>query len=443
MNTSMKDAAAADAAATDLAKRHKVLLRTAFTAAVSRSLPDAELREHLPPVPRKGRLVVLGAGKAAAHMGKIAENHYAALPGRHRIDGLIVTPHGMDADVRLFKHLAAAHPFPDRSSEAAARRMIEMVRGLSAEDHVLMLISGGASSLLCAPADAIGFAGKRAITQALFLAGADIDDLNTVRKFLSAIKGGKLARLAAPAAVTTLAISDVVGDDPAVIGSAPTFDSTPSLEDVRTIFARHGLVPPRDLERVAADHAAMPLAGPTRYTLVARPIHALHAAASVAEKHGYLAVVLGDDIEGEARLQATLMTETLAAKAAEFRAPIALLAGGEVTVNLSASPRIGYGGPNREFALALAICLREAGLPGVSGLVADTDGVDGCIGKQGAVAGAIVDSGTIARAREIGLDPLDALDAHDSGTFFEALGDEFVTGPTGTNVNDFRMLLCR
>lgn len=423
-----------------LLARQRDILLDAFNAAIARSLPIEELRRHLPDVPRTCRLVLLAAGKAAAHMASVAEAHYVDSGTGGRIEGLVVSPDDTSVQFQKLKHIRGGHPYPDASSEVAASRMIESVRGLKPGDQVLMLLSGGASSLLCAPADGISFARKRKITKMLLRAGVSIEELNTVRKFLSAIKGGRLARLAAPACVTTLAISDVVGDDPAIIGSAPTFESPSNLLAARLVFARHGIPEPPELDQVAQLTPELPLANDGGFILIARPSLALEAAARVARNSGYAVRILGDNIEGEARTEAEKMAR-LVLDAAGNEQPQALLSGGEVTVNLGATSGHVYGGPNREFALALAAQLPAN--PPVTALIADTDGVDGDSGPDGPVAGAFVDGKTVAKANSAKIDPAKFLERHDSGTFFATIGDEVVTGPTGTNVNDFRMVLIR
>lgn len=420
--------------------RQRAILLDAFNAAIARSLPIEELRRHLPDIPRTCRLVLLAAGKAAAHMASVAETHYINSGLGNRIEGLVVSPDGPSAQLCRLKHIRGGHPYPDASSEVAASRMIKLVRGLGPGDQVLMLLSGGASSLLCAPAEGMSFARKRAITKMLLRAGASIEELNTVRKFLSAIKGGRLARLAAPARVTTLAISDVVGDDPAIIGSAPTFESPSNLLEARLVFARNGIPEPPELDQVEQLASDLPLANDGGYILIARPSLALEAAARVVRNSGYTVRILGDNIEGEARTEAEKMARHVV-NAAENDQPQALLSGGEVTVNLASARDDVYGGPNREFALALAAQLPAS--PPVTALIADTDGVDGESGPNGPVAGAFVDGRTVAKAHSASIDPAKFLECHNSGAFFAAIGDEVITGPTGTNVNDFRMVLIR
>ena len=414
------------------------VLEDAFAAAVARCQADESMRGVLPDPPADGRLLILGAGKATARMAEIAETHYRERFPEAAVAGLIAVPDGEPAALDFVELRRAAHPLPDERSVDAAHRMLALAAGATADDRVVVLLSGGASALLAAPVDGITLDDKRRVTEALFAAGAPIDDLNTVRKFLSAIKGGRLAKACWPAPVTTLAISDVVGDDPAVIGSAPTVPSRILPQDVRSVLARYGIDPPEAVRRRLAA-APAPLDGPWEnldYRIVARPIDALQAAATLAQNRGYRIEILGDDIQGEAGLEAARMAQLCAGNGDR---KLALLSGGEVTVTFQRGGQSGYGGPNREFALALAIGL--APVKRVAALVADTDGIDGQSGRHGPVAGAIVDGGTVARAAERGLDAQNYLSAHDSGSFFETIGDEVVTGPTRTNVNDFRMIL--
>ncbi len=423
-----------------LAAHQRRVLLESFEAAVARCQPDTSLSTAFPPVPHDGRLVIVAAGKAAARMARVAGTHYETDPGRSRCSGVAVVPHGTDFSYRGLEVVHAAHPLPDDSSERAARAVLEAVAGLGPDDHVVVLLSGGASSLLCAPANGISLADKRATTTALFEAGATIDEINAVRKTISAIKGGKLAQASYPARVTTLAISDVVGDDPGTIGSGPTVPSPDAGKVAREVVGKYELPLPAAVRRLidAGGTEAGDRWPELDYRLVARPLDALQAAAECASRHGYAVSLLGDDIEGEARDAAARMAGLLPVveDTGEKRA---FLSGGEVTVTFSGDGGDGYGGPNREFALALACGIADARQ--ATALVADTDGIDGQSGPRGAVAGAYVDGRTLQRARAIGLDPHAHLERHDSGTFFERLGDEVITGPTDTNVNDFRMLL--
>lgn len=417
---------------------HRQILQVAFSEAIRRCQPGDDLLNRLPESPERGRLVILGAGKASAAMAELAEKFYLAYLPPERIGGLVVVPDGYAADLERIDYLQASHPLPDERSEIAARQMLSAVANLKSDDHVLMLLSGGASSLLCAPVTGITLDDKRLVTQAMFAAGASIDDINSMRKFLSAIKGGKLARSCWPASVTTLAISDVVGDSPDVIGSAPTVAADCDAEAAREIVARYDLSLPRSVVSLltgcrAVDRRPFPR---SFYEVVARPMDALTAAAAIAKRYGYEPDLIGDDIQGEASEQAKRIADLCLGVG---KRKLAIISGGEVTVRFVAGHEPGYGGPNREFALALAIEID--GLSDVSALIADTDGIDGRTGKNGPIAGAMVDSTTVSRGIAAGMLPSDFLERHDSGRYFERLGDEVRTGPTCTNVNDFRMIL--
>ena len=420
--------------------KQRKILRQAFDQAVIRCQADSVLAEFLPEVPKRGRLIIVGAGKAAGQMAAAAERHYGEHLTGDQIGGLIVVPEGAQVSLQCLELLHAAHPVPDDSSELAARRMLQTVQGLAAEDQVLMLLSGGASSLLCAPIQGINLNEKRTLTKDLLTSGATINEINIVRTCLSDIKGGKLARACWPASVTTLAISDVVGDQPEVIGSGPTVDVSIASGQLQDIANKYDLSLPHEITTLVSDSpafASQPFPTST-YRIIVRPMDALHAAATVAEKHGYDVVILGDAIEGEAKKVASTI-------AAECRRgdykdrKVALLSGGEVTVTFDQSCNASYGGSNREFALALALELPAASR--IAALIADTDGVDGRTGRNGPVAGAVVDSNTVNRGAAIGLDANEFLTDHNSGTYFEKLQDEVITGPTNTNVNDFRMIL--
>ena len=414
------------------------ILKDAFAAAVGRCQADASMRRYLPEPPANGRLLILGAGKATARMAEVAEAYYRTEFLHAAISGLIAIPDGEPARLDLVDVRHTAHPLPDERSVRAATHMLALAQDATADDRVVVLISGGASSLLCAPVKGITLADKRELVDAMFAAGARIDELNTIRTFLSAVKGGRLADACRPAPVTTLAVSDVVGDDPGIIGSAPTVPSDISRDDVRDLLSRYGIEPPDRVRRLLLAPQQKPARPGANldYHIIARPIDALRSAAKLAAEHGYRTRILGDDIQGDAAEEGARMAK-LCARHSDQK--LALLSGGEVTVAFSNGRSAGYGGPNREFALALALNLQAAG--NVSALVADTDGVDGQSGGNGPVAGALVDGATVARASERSLDALSHLLGHDSGSFFESLGDEVVTGPTRTNVNDFRMIL--
>ncbi|GGG17387.1 hydroxypyruvate reductase [Caldovatus sediminis] len=415
-------------------------LRRMFEAAVRAADPRAVLARHLPEPPAKGRVLVIGAGKSAAVMAHAVEAAWPEVP----LSGLVVTRYGHAVPTRRIEVVEAAHPVPDAAGEAAARRILERVRGLSPEDLVLFLVSGGGSALLALPAPGLTLADKQAVNRALLACGATIHEMNCVRRHLSAVKGGRLAAAAHPARVVTLAISDVPGDDPAVIASGPTVPDPTTFAEARAIVARYGIALPEAVARhlaAAADETPKP--GDPRlaraeFRLVATPCMALAAAAEAARGLGLAPLVLGDALEGEAREVGTVLAgiaRSVRAHGLPLAPPAVLLSGGETTVTIRGGVRPGRGGRNSECLLGAALAL--AGMPGVWGLMADTDGIDG----EGEAAGAIAAPDTLARARAAGRDPRAALDAHDSGGLFAALGDAVVTGPTLTNVNDFRALL--
>ncbi len=411
------------------------LLRSLFDAAVAAADPATVVPAHLPDPPR-GRTVVVGAGKASAAMGLALERHW---PGE--LEGLIVTRYGHGAPCRRLEVVEAAHPVPDEAGRAAAARILALVQGLTADDLVLALISGGGSSLLTLPPDGLTLADKQAVNRALLRSGASIDEMNCVRKHLSAIKGGRLAAAAHPARVVTLLISDVPGDDPAIIASGPTVADPTTTADALAILGRYGIELPESvrthLGRAAAE---TPKPGDPRLAggevrLIAAPQLSLEAAAAVARAAGVTPLLLGDAIEGEAREVGQVMAgiaRSVRRHGQPLAAPAVLLSGGETTVTVRGD---GRGGRNVEYLLGLAVAL--GGLPGVWATAGDTDGIDGAE----EVAGALVTPDTLARARAAGFDPHATLDRNDAHSLFEALGDQVVTGPTLTNVNDFRAVL--
>ncbi len=411
------------------------LLQRMFAAAVAAARPDLVVPPHLPAPPR-GRTLVIGAGKASAAMARAVEDHW---PGP--LSGLVVTRYGHAVPCRRIAIVEAAHPVPDEAGERAARRMPELVRDLTPDDLVLCLISGGGSALLSLPPEGVTLADKQAVNRALLRSGATIAEMNCVRRHLSAIKGGRLAADCHPARVVTLLLSDVPGDDPIDIASGPTVGDPTRCADALDVLRRHGIaVPPavRDVLESGRGESVKPgdprLAG-AEVRMVATPQSALEAAAAVARAAGVGAHILGDAIEGEARDVGTALAGIalqVARRGQPFAPPCVLLSGGETTVTVRGS---GRGGRNVEFLLALGIALN--GHPGIHALAADTDGVDGLE----AIAGACLGPDSLARARELGLRPRDSLAANDGHGFFEALGDSLVTGPTLTNVNDFRAIL--
>ncbi|MBS1190133.1 MAG: glycerate kinase [Rhodocyclaceae bacterium] len=417
------------------------LLRALFDAALAAADPARCLPPLLPallPEPGDGRLIVVGAGKASAAMARAVEDHW---PGE--LDGLVVTRYGHGVPCRRIEVVEAAHPVPDAAGEAAAARILERVRGLGAEDRVLALISGGGSALLAAPAPGVTLAQKRAVTGALLKSGASIAEMNCVRKHLSAVKGGRLAAAAWPARVLTLAISDVPGDDPAVIASGPTVADPTTCADALAILERYRIaIAPALWARLKAGELETPKPGDPRleksaFRLVASPLQMLQAAAETARAAGVAPLILGDAIEGEAREVAKALAGialSCARHGLPAKPPCVLLSGGETTVTLRGG---GRGGRNTEFLLALALALD--GAPGIHALAADTDGIDGSEDN----AGAFVGPDTLERARGTGINPHQRLEDNDAWGFFSALGNLLVTGPTRTNVNDFRAILVR
>ena len=402
-----------------------------FEAAVHAVAPAQCLPPYLPPL-AAGRTVVLGAGKASAAMAEVVEREMLGIAG-----GLVVTRYGHGAPTRTIEVLEAAHPVPDGSGAEAARRALALVEDLSADDLLLCLLSGGGSALLACPAAGISLEDKQTTTLALLRSGATISELNCVRKHLSGIKGGRLAVAAAPARIVTLAISDVPGDDPAVIASGPTVADPTTREEARAVIENYGIAAPASVTKHLCAAAAEtpkpgdPRLGAAHAVIVGAAKDALAAAAAACESRGYRAVLLGDAIEGESRDVARAHADCARRHAAEG-GRVAILSGGETTVSVRGS---GRGGPNTEYALALALALD--GAPGVTALACDTDGIDG----SGDNAGAAIGPDTLARARAAGLDAAARLEDNDSYGFFAGLGDLFTTGPTRTNVSDFRAIL--
>lgn len=415
------------------------LLRRLFEAALAAADPALAVPRFLPRQPQ-GRTIVVGAGKAAAAMAKAVEDNWPDVAGAP-LQGLVVTRYGHALPCRHIEVVEAAHPVPDQAGRDAAKRILAMVQGLGPDDLVLCLISGGGSALLSLPAPGITLEEKQAVNKALLRCGAAIDEMNCLRKHLSAIKGGRLAAAAAPARVVSLLISDVPGDDPAVIASGPTVPDPTTFADALAILEKYRIEAPASvLAHLRAGLDETPKPGDPRLAntethLIARPQDALEAAAAVAREEGVTPVILGDSIEGEAREVARVMAG-IARQVARFgqpaAAPCVLLSGGETTVTLRGT---GRGGRNAEFLLALTVDLE--GAPGIYALACDTDGIDGSEDNAGAVTG----PGCLARAAAAGLDAKAMLANNDGYGFFAALGDLVVTGPTLTNVNDFRAIL--
>jgi len=406
-----------------------------FDAAIASAQPALCIPPHLPKAP-KGRLIVIGAGKASAAMAQTVENNW---PGE--LSGLVVTRYGYAVPCRRIEIVEAAHPVPDAAGMQAAQRMLALVSGLNEDDLVLCLISGGGSALLPLPAPGLTLEMKQAVSRSLLKSGATISEMNCVRRHLSAIKGGRLGAACHPAAVLTLLISDVPGDRPIDIASGPTVADPTTSADALGIVRRYGIelpAPVRELLESGRGESVKPgdprLARATAQT-IATPQMALEAAAAVAREAGYAVHILSDAIEGEARDVGKVLagiTQQIVNHGQPFQAPCILLSGGETTVTVRGA---GRGGRNVEFLLSLAIALD--GQKGVFGLAGDTDGVDG----QEEIAGARFGPDILARAWAKGFSPKDVLSANDAHTFFTALGDSVVTGPTLTNVNDFRAIL--
>lgn len=422
-------------------KAHRDILMQLFRAAVASADPEQCLPPALPDLPANGRLFLLGAGKGSAAMVRAAEKYYEAQGVLDRIEGVAVTRTGFALPTQRIPLIEAGHPVPDENGVEAARRALKIAGEAGENDIVLVLISGGASALWPLPVDGVTLAEKQKLTRDLLKSGAPIGEINCVRKHISAIKGGRLARAAAPAKLVTLAVSDVPGDDPSEIGSGPTAGDATTLADARAILEKRKVTPPSSIAAALADPANETpspddsVFANARFELVARPAAALEAAGRLAESLGYQPILLGDNLEGEARELGTKQ----AAMALEYKAEgkrVALLSGGECTVTITGN---GRGGPNQEYALALALELDST--PGVSALAADTDGIDGGSGAADDPAGAVIDESTISRARKIGLEPAGFLANNDSTGFFSAIGDLVATGPTHTNVNDFRVIL--
>ncbi|MFN3892417.1 MAG: glycerate kinase [Beijerinckiaceae bacterium] len=413
----------------------KALLYGMFRAAVAAADPAVITPRHLP-APPKGRLVVLGAGKAAASMAKAVEDHWTGA-----LEGLVVTRYGHSVPCQRIEVVEANHPTPDEAGQRAAARILDMAQALGPDDMALCLISGGGSALLSLPAPGLTLEDKQAVNGALLRSGAPIGEMNTVRKHLSAIKGGRLAAAAFPAKMLTLIISDVPGDDPAVVASGPTVADATTFAQAREILRRRGVNAPRAvIEHLERAQDETPKPGDPRLAcsdakVIATARMSLAAAAEAASAAGVEPIILGDDVEGEARDvgadHARLALAIVRGKT-PYKRPCVLLSGGETTVTVRGN---GRGGRNSEYLLALAIALD--GAADIYALAADTDGVDG----SEANAGAFVTPETLRRARGKGLDPRALLDANDSCTVFDMLDDLLITGPTLTNVNDFRAIL--
>jgi glycerate 2-kinase len=405
-----------------------------FDAALAACNPALCVPPHLPAAP-KGRTVVVGAGKAAAAMARAVEQNWSG-----PLAGLVVTRYGHGVPCEKIEVVEASHPVPDAAGAGAAERILDSVKGLGPGDLVLCLVSGGASALLALAAPGLTLADKQQVNKALLACGAAISEMNCVRKHLSAIKGGRLAATAYPAKVVTLVISDVPGDDLSIIGSGPTVPDPTTFADARAVFEKYGLaMSPVVTERLASSDET-PKPGDSRFArtetiLIARPQDALEAAARVARGAGYRSIILGDSLEGEARGVALVhagIARQIVNHGQPHAAPVALISGGETTVTLRGN---GRGGRNAEFLLALTVALN--GHPGIHAIACDTDGIDGTEDNAGALSG----PDSLARGQAKGLDAKAMLANNDGYGFFSAIGDLVVTGPTRTNVNDFRVIL--
>ncbi|WP_423207443.1 glycerate kinase [Paracoccus yeei] len=405
-------------------------LRRLFRAAVESADPARVLARHLPERPR-GRVVVVGAGKSAAAMARAVEAEWSD------VTGVVVTRYGHAVPTRSIEVIEASHPVPDQAGAEAAQRILAAVRGLGPDDLVLALISGGGSALMTAPAPGLTLDDKMQVNRLLLASGAPISVMNRVRRRLSSVKGGRLAVAAAPARMVTLAISDVPGDDPLAIASGPTVWDPEAGADLSDVVALLGPDLPEAARRLLLQAPAPLPEFQADYRLIATPLMALEAAAAAARAEGVTPLILGDAIEGEASAAGQVMAgiaRSAALHGLPVGAPAVLLSGGETTVTIG-SAKPGKGGRNTEFLLALAVALD--GQPGIHALSGDTDGIDG----SEDAAGAIVTPDTLARARAAGLDPRAMLAGHDSYSLFARIGDLVSTGPTLTNVNDFRAIL--
>jgi len=410
------------------------LLKSMFQAAVDAALPSICVPAHLPPRP-KGRTVIIGAGKASGAMAKALEDAWQG-----PLEGLVVTRYGYRVPTERLQVVEAAHPVPDAAGHDAAKRIFELVQGLTKDDLVLCLISGGGSALLALPAEGVSLEDKQAVNKALLKSGATISEMNAVRKHLSAIKGGRLAAAASPAKVVALMISDVPGDDLSIIASGPTVPDPSTNKDALGIIEKYKIAVPESVLRRLKTADETPKPGDPRLAsveniMIATPQASLEAAAAVARQAGVKPVILGDSIEGESRDVALVhagIARQCAMRGQPEQPPCVLISGGETTITLKGK---GKGGRNTEFLLALAIALD--GMKGIYALAGDTDGIDGSEDN----AGAIITPDTLARAEKAGLNANAMLADNDPWTFFNGIGDLLVTGPTLTNVNDFRAVL--
>ncbi len=412
-------------------------LHALFKTAVAAVQPARCLRRHFPEAPKGGKIIAIACGKAAAGMAKATEQHYA----QETLTGLAITRYGFGEPLKTFRLIEAGHPVPDEASEHAAAEAMGMAGSAKAGDLVLFLISGGASALCAAPAGQVSLAEKQALTKALLKSGARIREMNCVRKHVSRFKGGRLAACAQAATLVTLAISDTPGDEPETIGSGPTSPDQTTLPEARRILSKYGIKLSPSIKAALNDPAnetpkpGDPVFANARFELVATGRDSLLAAGDIARGLGYDVIMLGDFLEGEARDVAQLHAQLAKRCLADGRRAV-ILSGGELTVTVKGA---GQGGPNQEYALALAMALD--GVKGIAALAADTDGTDGGTGSALDPAGAIVDWDTLSRAASLNLLPATFLANNDSTGFFRLTNDLLVCGPTGTNVNDFRAIV--
>ena len=415
----------------------RALLEDLFRTAVAAADPGRAMSAHLPAKPA-GKTIVVGAGKASAQMARAFEQLWG-----QPVDGLVVTRYGHAVPTTQIEIVEASHPVPDEAGYLAARRMMAKVHGLSHDDLVVALISGGGSALLPSPGPGLSFEDEQAVTRALLASGMPIGVMNLIRNEISAIKGGRLAALASPARVATLIVSDVAGDDPALVASGPTVPIASSRSEVRHLISLYGLeLPPAATALLASRDNEPPRPDDARFAnntvrIIASSSLSLEAAAEHAALRGVAAHILSDSVEGESRDVAQVMAalaREVELRNRPFTRPALLLSGGETTVTVRGK---GKGGRNAEFLLAFALAIE--GIDGITALAADTDGIDGSEDN----AGAFADGSSASRMRAAGIDPRAALANNDAWTAFHAIGDLFVTGPTGTNVNDFRAILVR
>jgi glycerate 2-kinase len=421
----------------------KDTLNTLYLTAVKAAHPASCLPPFLPAPPPSGRMIILAGGKAAGSMAHVAEEIYTQRYGldEKHLCGLAITRIGYAEPTRLIRMIEAGHPLPNEAGLQGTQDILALARSATAQDQVLVLLSGGASANWIAPVKGLSLADKQSVTRALLRSGAPIDAMNTVRKRLSAIKGGRLCVAAYPAPVTTLAISDIPGDDPTHLGSGPTVPDTTTQAEALAILDRYAITLPAPIKALLDDptndtpKADHPAFAASRFALIARPADGVKAAASQARSLGYEIMDLGADLEGEAR-EVAQAHAAMALKAAAEGRKLAILSGGELTVTMKGH---GRGGPGQEYALALALALN--GHPQIVAVAGDTDGTDGGSGKPDDPAGAFVFPDTLARAKALGVDAQERLAENDSTGFFETIGDLLCPGPTGTNINDIRVIL--